>query len=146
MSGVPLWPTLNAFLNALCAFLLVQGFREVRRGDIPAHRTCMLSALGVSAVFLVSYLAYHFSGAGITKYPGEGAARAAYLALLGSHTVLAVVVVPLAVVTVTLALREKWDVHRRLARVTLPIWLTVSVTGVAVYVWLYLVAGARPPA
>ncbi len=144
MSGVPLWPTFNAFLNGLCAILLVQGWREVRRGDIRAHRACMLSALGVSIAFLGSYLGYHLSGAGITKYPGEGAARTAYLALLGSHTVLAAVVVPLAIVTVTLALREKYDIHRKIARLTLPVWLYVSVTGVAVYAWLYLVAGARP--
>lgn len=136
----PAWPTVNAGLNAAAAACLVAGFVAVKRQRIGAHKACMLSALACSAAFLVSYLAYHFTSAGVTPFPRTGAAKAAYLVLLGSHTLLALPVAICAPLTAILGLRGRIDRHRRLAKVTLPLWLYVSVTGVAVYVWLYWVA------
>jgi putative membrane protein len=137
----PVWPTVNAALNAAAAICLTAGLVAIRHRRIPVHRACMLAALACSVAFLVSYLAYHASLAGVvTRFPGTGAARTAYLVLLGSHTLLALPVAILAPVTATLGLRGRIDRHRRLARVTAPSWLYVSVTGVAVYVWLYWLA------
>jgi putative membrane protein len=130
-------PTVNACLNGLCAVLLACGYALIRRRNIAAHRAMMISAFCVSVVFLVSYLTYH-ARAGVHRYPGTGARRSFYLALLGTHTILAVVTVPLAVTTLTLGLRGAYPKHRRIARWTLPIWFYVSVTGVVVYWMLYV--------
>lgn len=127
-------PALNASLNALAALLLVTGWLFVRSGRVPAHRFCMVSALAVSAVFLASYLYYHYH-AGSLRY--EGPARPLYLAILLSHTSLAVLVPPLALRAVYLALRGRLEEHRRIARWALPLWLYVSTTGVLVYAMLY---------
>lgn len=129
-------PTVNACLNGTSAALLVAGWRFVRAGRIRAHRACMLAACATSTLFLVSYLAYH-AHAGSTRFAGTGWMRGLYFAILGSHTVLAIVVVPLVARTLWLALRDRVPEHRRLARITLPIWLYVSVTGVVVYWMLY---------
>ena len=129
-------PTLNAFLNATSAALLVLGWTLIRRGDREAHRRVMTAAFACSGVFLVSYLVYH-AQVGSVRFPGRGGARALYLAILLTHTVLAAAVAPLAVTTFFLAWRGRFEKHRRLARWTLPIWLYVSVTGVVVYVMLY---------
>jgi putative membrane protein len=129
-------PTVNACLNALCALLLATGFVLIRQKRIAAHRAVMISAFCVSVVFLASYLTYH-AHAGVHRYPGTGARRAFYLALLGTHTVLAAVTLPLAVTTLALALRGLYPRHRRLAHWTLPIWFYVSVSGVVVYWMLY---------
>ncbi len=129
-----LWPKWNAGLNACAALLLVVGYALIRRGRRTAHRACMLAALLLSAAFLVSYLLYHFR-VGSMPFLGRGAPRAAYLALLLSHTLLALAIVPLVALTVASAWKERFDRHRRLARLTLPLWAYVSVTGVAVY-WL----------
>jgi uncharacterized membrane protein YozB (DUF420 family) len=136
-------PALNACLNALSAALLVAGYRFVRRRDIARHRLCMLSAFGVSAIFLGSYLIYHFQ-VGSVRFPGSGWLRVAYFTVLISHTVLAATVPLLAVATLARALQRRFDRHRRLARWTLPVWLYVSVTGVLVYWMLYHLAGAQP--
>jgi putative membrane protein len=129
-------PTLNAALNGLSALLLVSGYACIRRGWVAAHRLCMLSALASSTLFLVSYLTYHYH-AGSMPYRGLGWTRPLYFSILISHTILAGLVVPLALVTLTRALRERFDRHVRIARVTLPIWIYVSVTGVVIYVMLY---------
>ncbi|MBI2889821.1 MAG: DUF420 domain-containing protein [Nitrospirae bacterium] len=129
-------PTLNAALNGLSALCLGFGFYFIRRRKIAAHRACMLSACAASLAFLVSYIVYH-STAGVTRFSGTGGARVAYFALLTSHTVLAGLVVPLVLLTLSRALRQHFDRHRAVARWTLPMWSYVSITGVLVYVMLY---------
>lgn len=129
-------PHLNALLNSVSALLLLAGYLFVRRRRMAAHRRCMLAALGSSALFLVSYLIYHFS-VGSVRFQGQGWPRTVYFAVLVSHTVLATAIVPLVLVTVTRALRRRFDRHRAIARWTLPLWLYVSVTGVVVYWMLY---------
>lgn len=128
--------TLNAFLNAGAAALLVWGWVLIRRGKKQEHRRAMLGAFGLSVLFLVSYLFYH-AQVGSVRFQGQGLIRTVYFAVLLSHTVLAAAVPPLAVVTLSRGLAGRFDRHRRIARWTLPIWLYVSVTGVAVYLMLY---------
>ena len=129
-------PALNAALNAACALLLVVGWALVRRRRRAAHRRVMLGALATSAAFLGSYLLYHFQ-VGSVRFARHGAIRAVYLAVLLSHTVLAAAIVPLVLVTVARALGGRFDAHRSIARRTLPLWLWVSASGVAVYWMLY---------
>ena len=129
-------PTLNAALNAACAALLLRGFLYIRRGDVRRHKICMGLAFLTSVLFLASYLTYHALH-GSTRFPGVGWVRPVYFSILISHTVLAVVIVPLALRTLYLALRGRFDAHRRIARWTFPLWLYVSVTGVVVYWMLY---------
>ncbi|MGD1212745.1 MAG: DUF420 domain-containing protein [Candidatus Acidiferrales bacterium] len=130
-------PAVNASLNALCTALLLCGFFFIRRGKIRFHRACMVAAFLCSTLFLVLYLYFHFH-AGVIRFGGQGWIRPVYLALLVSHTTLAVVIVPLVLITLTRALRERFAAHRAIARWTLPLWLYVSVTGVIVYWLLYL--------
>ncbi len=132
-------PTVNAALNALAFVLLGLGFAAIRRGDRERHRRLMLAACGASALFLVGYLT-RLALTGTHRFPGDGPLKAAYLALLASHTVLAAFAAPLVLRTLFLALRDRFPDHRRIARATLPIWMYVSVTGVVVYVLLYHVA------
>jgi len=129
-------PSINASLNAAATVLLLCGFAAIRARRIAWHRAAMISAFVCSCLFLVSYLAYH-AAVGHVRYPGTGALRTVYLAILATHTVLAARVPPLAIVTLSRALRRRFDRHRRIARWTLPIWLYVSVTGVVVYWMLY---------
>jgi len=129
-------PTVNALLNATATALLATGWILIRRGRREAHRRAMLGAFVCSALFLVSYLVYHFE-VGSVRFPGTGTARTIYLAILLTHTVLAAAVPVLALVTLSRALAAKFDRHRAIARWTLPIWLYVSVTGVVVYWMLY---------
>ena len=129
-------PLVDATLNAASAVLLVCGFYFIRQKNIPAHRACMLSAFATSILFLICYLTYHYFH-GVTRFPGHGFVRTFYLTLLGSHTILAVVIVPLVLTTLYRALRRRFDRHRRIAVWTLPLWLYVSVTGVVVYWMLY---------
>jgi putative membrane protein len=131
-------PAVNAILNSTSAVLLTAGYWFIRRRQIARHRRCMVAACVTSTLFLVSYLAYH-AIAGSTRFPGTGAARTVYLSVLLTHTVLAALVPPLAITTLVLAIRKRFDRHPRLARWTLPIWLYVSVTGVVIYVMLYRV-------
>lgn len=136
-------PTLNATLNAASAVLLGCGYVMIRRRRIAAHKACMLAAFACSTAFLVSYVLYHLR-AGVIHFTGQGWIRPFYLALLGSHTVLAIVIVPLALITLYRALAGRFERHRQIARWTLPIWFYVSVTGVVVYFLLYhLYAGPR---
>jgi putative membrane protein len=129
-------PTFDAVMNSLSAVLLGTGYVFIRRKAIAAHRFCMLAAFACSTLFLVGYLTYHIQ-VGTTRYTGTGAMRTVYFAILGTHTVLAAAVVPLVVITLFRALRERFDKHRAIARWTLPIWMYVSVTGVIVYLMLY---------
>jgi len=127
---------LNASLNGISAILLTVGFSFILKGKIRQHRACMLSAFGVSTAFLISYIIYHIR-VGNVRFLGEGWIRPVYFTLLISHVFLAIVILPMAIITLSRALREKFDAHRRIARWTLPLWLYVSVTGVIVYMMLY---------
>ena len=129
-------PAVNAALNAASAVTILLGRRFVKRGNVPAHRACMLSAFGVSTLFLASYLVYH-AQAGSVRFTGQGPIRLVYFTLLLTHVVLAAIVVPLALTTIHRAWTARFDRHRRIARWALPIWLYVSVTGVLVYWMLY---------
>jgi putative membrane protein len=129
-------PAVNAALNGTTALLLSLGYAMIRRRRMVAHKTCMLSAFGVSSLFLASYLYYHVH-AGVRQFLGSGWIRIVYFAILISHTALAAAIVPLAVATVAFGLSARFPRHRRLARWTLPLWLYVSLTGVVVYVLLY---------
>jgi putative membrane protein len=127
-------PLLNACLNATSAALLCAGWVLIRRRQVTAHKACMVAALVVSTLFLISYVTYH-SLAGSRPFTGQGWVRAVYYPMLVSHIVLAAAIVPLALTTVYRALRGDFTRHVRIARWTLPIWLYVSVTGVLVY-WM----------
>jgi putative membrane protein len=129
-------PHVNAALNFLSFLLLVVAFYQVRRGNVFLHRRLMLSALAVSVLFLVSYVAYH-AQYGSVRFTGQGAVRAVYFFILITHIILAAAIVPLVAVTVVRALRGDFARHRRVARWTYPLWLYVSVTGVVVYLMLY---------
>jgi uncharacterized membrane protein YozB (DUF420 family) len=129
-------PTLNAVLNASSAGFLLLGWILIRRGHREGHRRAMLGALACSALFLVSYLVYHFQ-VGSVRFTGEGPIRTVYFALLISHTVMATVILPLVLVTVVRAIKGRFAEHRSVARLTLPLWAWVSVSGVAVYWMLY---------
>ncbi len=130
-------PKLNALLNASAAVLLLAGYAAIRSRRQAWHRAAMIAALACSALFLASYLTYHFQ-VGSRRYPGEGGWRTLYFAILVSHTVLAAALIPLVPLTVVRALRGRFPRHRALARWTLPVWLYVSVTGVVIYGMLYL--------
>jgi uncharacterized membrane protein YozB (DUF420 family) len=129
-------PAVNATLNSASALLLAAGYLFIRRGEIAAHRRCMLAALTASALFLTSYLIYHYN-VGSVPFAGRGWIRGVYFAVLVSHTILAVVIVPLVLITLTRALKANFLRHRAIARWTLPLWFYVSVTGVVVYWMLY---------
>jgi putative membrane protein len=129
-------PLLNAFLNSLSAVLLCSGYIAIRRRCVLLHKTCMLTACFTSALFLISYLTYHYH-VGSKPFTGQGSIRLVYFTILISHTILAVVIVPLVVLTLTRAWKAQWIRHQRLARWTLPLWLYVSVTGVVIYLMLY---------
>jgi uncharacterized membrane protein YozB (DUF420 family) len=131
-------PTVNACLNATSAVLLVWAYTLIRRKQVERHRRVMLAAFTTSCLFLVSYLVYHWQIKGSKPFGHEGTGlRTVYLAILLTHTVLAAIVPVLAVVTLRRGLGARYEMHRRIARWTLPIWLYVNVTGVVVYVMLY---------
>lgn len=129
-------PALNAVLNGTSGLLITVGWVLIRRGHRLAHKRVMLAAVACSTAFLVSYLTYH-AQVGSVHFPGQGPIRTVYFAILISHTILAVAIVPLVLITVSHGLRERFDRHRRIARVTLPLWAYVSVTGVVIYWMLY---------
>ena len=129
-------PALNAGLNALAGGLVATGYGFIRTRRVAAHRACMLSATGVSTLFLISYVYYH-AHVGVTRFQGQGWIRTVYFTLLISHTILAVLIVPLVLITLFFALRSQLPRHRKIARWTLPTWLYVSVTGVVIYWMLY---------
>lgn len=129
-------PALNASLNAAAAVFLVAGYAMIRARRIQAHRLCMGTAFLLSTAFLASYVVYHLN-VGSVPFQGQGWIRPVYFALLISHIVLAAAILPMALVTLARALRERFDAHKRIARWTLPIWLYVSITGVVIYWLLY---------
>ena len=132
-----LWlPTVNASLNGLATILLIVGVVLIKQGRREAHRRVMLSAFATSCLFLACYLVYHAFVLS-KKFPGEGPIRYVYYSILLTHVVLAAVVPFLALRTIYLGLKERWEQHRRLARITFPIWLYVSITGVVIYAMLY---------
>ena len=135
---VSYFPAWNASLNALSGILLLIGYGFIRRKRIDTHRRFMLAACASSTLFLISYVTYHaLRGGVVTKFTGTGGIRTLYLAILTSHTILAMVVLPLAIVTVWRGLKMRVPEHRRVARWTFPIWIYVSITGVLVYFFLY---------
>lgn len=136
MPGLSILPSLNASLNALSATFLVVGYVLIRRRKLAGHRACMLTAFACSVLFLVSYLFYH-SQVGSVRFQGTGMLRTVYLTILLTHSVLAAAVPVLAIITLSRAVRGRYEKHAAIARWTLPIWLYVSVTGVAVYWMLY---------
>lgn len=129
-------PALNAALNATASVLLVTGWVLIRSGRRAAHKKCMLSALAVSAMFLTSYVIYHLN-VGSVPFEKTGWIRTVYFAVLIPHVILAAAIVPMILITVSRALSSRFDKHKKIARLTLPLWLYVSVTGVIVYVMLY---------
>ncbi len=136
MIDLSLLPSVNASLNVTTAVLLVLGYAMIRRRAFTAHKTCMLAATATSSIFLASYIYYHIHH-GTTRFEGSGFIRPVYFSILISHTILAVVQVPLILMTLYRAFRGHLEKHKAIARITLPIWLYVSVTGVVVYWMLY---------
>jgi uncharacterized membrane protein YozB (DUF420 family) len=129
-------PAANALLNALSAALLLTGYLLIRARRPGGHRVAMLAAVVCSTLFLASYLYYH-AQVGSVRFTGRGTLRVVYFVILGTHTFLAVSIVPLVLITLQRALRQRFDRHRRIARITLPLWAYVNVTGVAIYWLLY---------
>jgi len=134
--GINSLPTLNAILNATSGILIVAGFILIRKKRVSAHKACMIGAVVTSTLFLISYLVYHYYH-GVTRFPGTGASRPVYFSILTSHTLLAIIIVPFVIVTLTRALKNQFGRHMRIAKWTFPMWLYVSVTGVVVYLMLY---------
>ena len=135
---------LNASLNGTSAVLLACGYAAIRNGKIVIHKTFMICAFLVSSVFLVSYVVYHIR-VGHVVFHGQGWIRPVYFVLLTSHTILAIAIVPLVIISLTRALKGRFADHKRIARWTLPLWAYVSVTGVLVYIWLYQVYSVPHP-
>jgi len=129
-------PAVDAALNATTAVLLLIGWTLIRRGRVAQHRAVMIAAFCTSTLFLICYLTYH-AHIGSKHFTGQGAIRVVYFSILLTHTVLAVAIVPMVLITLSRGLRARYDRHRAIARWTLPLWLYVSVTGVVVYVMLY---------
>ena len=138
-------PHVNACLNATSAILLFTGYSFIRARNVIAHRACQIAALVVSLLFLASYLTYHYHH-GSTRFLGTGLVRPIYFTVLTSHTILAIAIVPLVALTFYRAFRGDFLRHRRIARITLPLWLYVSITGVIVYLMLYQLAPRLHPA
>jgi uncharacterized membrane protein YozB (DUF420 family) len=138
MTDYSIFPKINATLNASSAVLLVVGHRLIMRGKMAAHRAVMLAAFTTSTLFLISYLYYHWPHhGGVIYFHGTGWWRPVYFTILISHTILAVVIVPMVIMSLSRGLREQFDRHRAIARWTYPLWLYVSVTGVIVYFMLF---------
>jgi uncharacterized membrane protein YozB (DUF420 family) len=131
-----IFPKINAVLNGSSAVLLIVGRSYIKRGRMAAHRAVMIAALISSSLFLTSYLYYHFH-VGSVHFPGQGFWRPVYFSILISHTLLAITIVPMVIITLNRALRQRFDRHRAIARWTYPLWLYVSVTGVVIYFMLY---------
>ena len=129
-------PALNATLNAVATVLLTSGWILIKQKRRNAHRLCMLAAFGVSTAFLTSYLIYH-ANVGSVPFQKAGAIRVLYLSILFTHIVLAAAIVPMILLSLSRALKARFDQHRRIARWTMPLWLYVSVTGVVIYLMLY---------
>ena len=136
-------PALNATLNGISACLLAAGYAAIRSGKRELHKKLMVSAFSVSCTFLVSYLIYHYRIHQVVHFQGQGWIRPVYFTILISHTILAMVIVPLIIITLRRALLARFDKHRLIARYTLPLWFYVSVTGVIVYFMVYQLYAPR---
>jgi uncharacterized membrane protein YozB (DUF420 family) len=137
-------PACNATFNGLAGVFLGFGYYFVKQGKVIAHRNCMISAVCSSVLFLIGYLTYHFGVQhGLTKFQNPAWFRPIYLTILVTHTLLAIVIVPMIVITLSYALRERFDKHKKIARWTWPMWMYVSVTGVLVYLLLYQIFPQR---
>jgi putative membrane protein len=136
-------PLFNAVSNSIAGIFLLIGFIFIKRGNVRAHRACMLTAFGASIAFLTSYIIYHLH-AGDVRFLGQGLIRPIYFSILITHVFLAIVIVPLAIITLRRALGGRFAAHRAIARWTWPIWMYVSVTGVIVYVLVYLIYPHSP--
>jgi uncharacterized membrane protein YozB (DUF420 family) len=148
MELLHIFPHLNAALNALSSLWLLSGFYFIMSREVAKHRLCMLTAAGISAVFLLSYLTHHalrtyYFGLGPSKFTGEGLIRPIYFTILTSHTILAAIIGPFVIVTLRRGLKGWYESHKRIARLVFPVWLYVSVTGVIVYLLLYQFYPAR---
>jgi len=130
-------PAVNATLNGLSAVFLIAGFTAIKRGNKIAHRNCMITAFGTSVVFLACYLTYHATVKTVTHFVNPAWFRPIYLTILLTHTLLAVVIVPLILLTLWRAKKQNFEAHKKIARWTWPLWLYVSVTGVVIYLLLY---------
>jgi uncharacterized membrane protein YozB (DUF420 family) len=138
MTDYSIFPKINATLNGCSAILLVVGHRLIMRGKMAAHRAVMIAAFLTSSLFLACYLYYHWPGhGGIVYFRGTGWIKIVYLTILYSHIILAIVIVPMAIMSLSRGLRGQFDRHRQIARWTYPLWLYVSVTGVIVYFMLF---------
>ena len=135
MTDYSIFPVINATLNGCSAVLLITGRTLISRGKMAAHRAVMLTAVATSTLFLVSYLYYH-AHVGSVHFRGTGWSRPVYFTILATHTLLAAVIVPMVLITLSRALRERFDQHRAIARWTFPLWLYVSITGVVIYLML----------
>jgi len=131
-------PTLNACLNFTAGSFLVIGWRAIKLGKPDVHKKCMIAALTASVLFLVSYITYHYLSPGLTHYQGEGIARILYFSILITHTPLAVAIVPFCLMAVYYAIKGDFQKHTRITRYLAPVWLYVSVTGVLIYLMLYI--------
>lgn len=148
MDFLHIFPHANASLNALSSVFLLSGFYFIMRRRVATHRFCMLAASSASAVFLVGYLTHHalrtyYFGLGPTRFTGDGLIRPVYLTILTSHTILAAAIGPFVILTLLRGLKGRYESHRKLARLVFPVWLYVSLTGVAVYLLLYQIYPAR---
>ena len=130
-------PASNAFFNGLAGVFLGFGYYFVKRGKVIAHRNCMISAVCSSCLFLTGYLIYHFGVKGITYFREPAWFKPIYLTILFTHLTLAIAIVPMIIITLNFALRQRFDKHKRIARWTWPMWMYVSVTGVLIYLLLY---------
>jgi len=134
-----LFPIFNASLNGLAGVFLAAGWRFIKQGNRELHAKCMIGALISSTLFLMSYVTYHVLKEGhVTRYQGTGIKRAIYFFILGTHTPLAVIIVPFVIAAVIFASRKQYDKHTRITKWLLPVWLYVSVTGVLIYLMLYM--------
>ncbi len=130
-------PAVNASLNALATILLLAGYLQIKRKRRSSHKVLMISAFVTSVVFLICYVVYHLNTQVVSHFCGPAALRPIYFTMLISHIILAAAVPPLCLITLLRAWKEQFDKHRRIARITFPIWLYVSVTGVLIYLVLY---------
>ena len=138
MASSPIFPAINASLNGLAAIFLFLGWRAIRAKQSQIHQKYMAAALTASALFLCSYIAYHILIQGVTKYPHQGIARVIYFFILCTHTQLAVIILPFSILAVRHAIKKDFIKHTRITRWLLPVWMYVSLTGVLIYLMLYV--------
>lgn len=148
MDLLQIFPHLNATLNGLSGVFLIFGFYFIRTKQISKHRAAMLTAFTLSGIFLACYLTHHairtyYFGLGPTKFTGEGIIRPIYFTILTTHTILATVITPFILIVLWRALKGKFEIHKKLARLVFPVWLYVSITGVIVYLMLYQLFPAK---